>query len=207
MIVKITVKRRASWWRVIAASAFALSLAGCASVYVDGNTKEVPVSEFARPTQAAPVQVFFAFQTKGVANAKATEFLKPRVVGQIKESGLFSAVSDVAAPGAGTLSITLNNVPLSDDAFTKGFVTGLTFGLAGSQVSDGYVCTGKFTPPSGQGAVTKSARHAIHTTIGAASSPSNATKAAGLEDAIYTVTRQVLSQVLNDLSKDPAFKP
>ena len=94
---------------------------------------------------------------------------------------------------------------MTDDAFSKGFVTGLTFGLAGSQVSDGYVCTAKFTPASGQ-AVTKTARHAIHTTLGAAAAaPGNATKAAGMEDAAYTMQRQVLSQVLNDLSKDPAL--
>jgi hypothetical protein len=99
----------------------------------------------------------------------------------------------------------LNNVALSDDAFSKGFVTGLTFGLAGSQVSDGYICTARFTPASGQGAVTKSARHAIHTVLGVAASPGNATKATNLEEAAHTMQRQVLSQVLNDLSRDPAF--
>ena len=53
--------------------------------------------------------------------------------------------------------------------------------------------------------MTKTARHAIHTTLGAAAAPGNATKAAGMEDAALTMQRQVLSQVLNDLSKDPAF--
>lgn len=197
----------ASWWRTIATCALALSLVGCANFYVDGNTKEIPVSEFKKPTQASPVQMFFEFQTKGVANTRATAFLKPKAVSQVKDSDLFSDVSDVSVPEAGTLSITLNNVPLSDDAFSKGFVTGLTFGLAGSQVSDGYVCTAKFTSASGKDAVVKTARHAIHTTVGAASAPGNATKADSNEDAVYTMTRQILSQVLNDLSKDPNFKP
>lgn len=196
-----------SWWRTIATSLLALSLVGCASFYVDGNTKEVPVSEFNKPAQPARVQMFFEFQTKGVANVRGTAFLKPKAVSQVKESGLFSDVSEVSVPGAGTLSITLNNMPLSDDAFSKGFVTGLTFGLAGSQVSDGYVCTAKFTPSSGKDAVVKTARHAIHTTLGAASTPGNATKVDSIEDAVYTMTRQILSQVLNDLSKDPNFKP
>jgi hypothetical protein len=189
----------------LAAVSFAAVMTGCASVYVDGAVKEVPAAQYAKPAKAAPVQLFFEFQTKGVANARATELLKAKVVEQVKASGLFDAVSDQANPAGGTLSITLNNVPLSDDAFTKGFVTGLTFGLAGSQVSDGYVCTLKFTPASGQGAVTKTARHAIHTTLGATSAPGNAVKASGFEDAAYTMTRQVLSQLLLDLSKDPAF--
>lgn len=194
----------ASWCRIAAGLALALLFTGCASVYVDGATKEVPAAQFTKPAKAAPVQVFFEFQTKGVANAQATALLKGKVMEQVKGSGLFDAVSEQASAGGGSLSVTLNNVPMTDDAFSKGFVTGLTFGLAGSQVSDGYVCTAKFTPASGQ-AVTKSARHAIHTTLGAAAAPGNATKAAGMEDAAFTMQRQVLSQVLSDLSKDPAF--
>jgi hypothetical protein len=198
-------QRFASWGRIAAGLAVALLFTGCASVYVDGATKEVPSAQFTKPVKAAPVQVFFEFQTKGVANAQATALLKTKVMDQVKSSGLFAAVSEQASTGGGTLSVSLNNVPMTDDAFSKGFVTGLTFGLAGSQVSDGYVCTAKFTPASGQGVVTKTARHAIHTTLGAAAAPGNATKATGMEDAAFTMQRQVLSQVLNDLSKDPAF--
>lgn len=193
-----------SWRRIASGLALVMLFTGCASIYVDGATKEVPAAQYTKPAKTAPVQVFFEFQTKGVANAQATTLLKGKAMEQIKASGLFDAVSDQPSAGGGLLSVTLNNVPLSDDAFSKGFVTGLTFGLAGSQVSDGYVCTAKFTPASGQ-AVTKTARHAIHTTLGAAAAPGNATKAAGMEDAAYTMQRQVLSQVLNDLSKDPAF--
>jgi hypothetical protein len=195
----------ASWGRLSAAILFAAAMTGCASVYVDGAVKEVPSAQFIKPAKVAPVQLFFEFQTKGVANARATELLKTRVVDQVKASGLFDSVSDQSTATAGTLSLTLNNVPLSDDAFSKGFVTGLTFGLAGSQVSDGYLCTLKFTPASGQAPLVKSARHAIHTTMGAAPTPGNAVKAAGFEDAAFTMTRQVLSQLLDDLSKDPAF--
>lgn len=195
----------ASWCRIAASILLAAVMTGCASFYVDGTTKEVPSAQFTKPAKMAPVQVFFEFQTKGVANAQATSMLKARAIEQIKTSGLFDSVSEQLSPGAGQLSVTLNNVPLSDDAFSKGFVTGLTFGLAGSQVSDGYICTAKFTPAGSQPPLTKSARHAIHTTMGAAATPGNATKATGIEDAVFTMMRQVLSQVLNELSKDPAF--
>lgn len=178
---------------------------GCASHYVDGNTPEVPVASYKKPASVQPVQFLFEFQTKGVANARATQIVAPRVRSQVESSGLFASVSDAPTPGGALLSITLNNVPLSDDAFSKGFMTGLTFGLAGSQVSDGYICTARYTPASGGNAVTAQARHAIHTTMGATSSPGNAVKADNIDAAVTLMTRQVMSQVLDQLSKDPAF--
>lgn len=184
----------------------AAALTGCASVYVDSNTKEVAAAQFKKPDAPKPVQLVFEFQTKGAPNAAVTKLLKAQVVEQVKGSGLFSQVDEAPVAGGALMSITLNNVPLSDDAFTKGFVTGLTFGLAGSQVSDGYVCTVKFLTPGQPQALTKMARHAIHTTIGASSAPPNGIKAASFEAAARTMTQQVVSTVLNDLSQDAAFK-
>lgn len=182
-----------------------VALGGCASFYVDGTTKEVATADFKKPDQPRPVQMLFEFQTKGAANDRATQMLKARVVEQIKASGLFTSVDDAPAPGGALLSITLNNVPLTDDAFSKGFVTGLTFGLAGSKVSDGYVCTARYSPSTGE-PIVKQARHAIHATLGAAAAPGNAAKADNVEAAVTLMTRQVVSNVLNDLSRDPAFK-
>lgn len=181
-------------------------LGGCASAYLDGSTKEVPAAQFKKPASPAPVQVLFDFQTKGVANAQATAFLRERVIEQVKSSGLFSEVGSAAVPSGAVLSVTLNNVPMSDDAFSKGFVTGLTFGLAGSQVSDGYVCTATYRASGNAAPVTKQARHAIHTTVGAAATPGNATKMPDHTQAVYQMTTQVVSNVLNDLSQDASFK-
>lgn len=195
----------AGLWRLVATLLLGLLLSGCASVYVDNGVPEVPSTQFAKPAQTQPVQVFFEFQTKGAPNARASDLVRGRVINQVKDSGLFSSVVEQADPSAGLLSITINNVPLSDDAFSKGFVTGLTFGLAGNQVSDGYVCTARYTPPGSGPAVVKTARHAIHTTIGASGAPQNATKADSVGDAVFTMSRQAVSQLLNELSRDPAF--
>lgn len=184
---------------------YALVLSGCASVYVDGTTKEIPSAQFKKPVTAAPVQLLFEFQTKGVINAQATALLKDKVTEQVRSSGLFSEVSAAGVNGGALLSITLNNVPLNDDAFAKGFVTGLTFGLAGSQVSDGYVCTASYRANGEAAAVIKIARHAIHTTMGAAATPGNATKATDHRAAAFQMTSQVISNVLNDLSLDAKF--
>lgn len=184
----------------------AILLSGCANVYVDGNTKEVSVSQFRKPNQPRPVQAFFEFQTKGVANARATDLLKGQVMDQIKSSGLFSEVSEGPVKGGALLSITLNNIPITDDAFSKGFVTGFTFGIAGSQVTDGYVCTARYVNDVSAQAIVKQARHAIHTTVGNSATPTNATKAKDTKEAVTAMSRQVVSNVLNDLSQDPDFK-
>jgi len=183
-----------------------LALTGCANMYVDGNTQEISTTTFRQPNPKKPVQVMFEFQTKGVANAHATQFLKAKVVDQIRNSGLFSDVSETPVSGGALLSLIINNIPVTDDAFSKGFVTGLTFGLAGSQVTDGYVCSARYLGSNADTPVVKQARHAIHTTIGATSEPQNATKAASAEEAVTTMARQVISSVLHDLSHDPSFK-
>lgn len=195
--------RRAALGMFLATTAF---LGGCASAYLDGNTKEIPATQFQKPASPAPVQVLFDFQTKGVANAQATAMLRDRVVAQVKSSGLFSEVGSNAVPSGAVLSITLNNVPLTDNAFSKGFVTGLTFGLAGSQVSDGYVCTASYRASGDAAPIVKQARHAIHTTVGAAATPGNATKMPDHKEAAFQMTTQVVSNVLNDLSQDASFK-
>jgi len=184
----------------------AILLSGCANMYVDGTTKEISASQFSKPDPVRPVQALFEFQTKGVANASATNFLKTQVLDQIRSSGLFSEVSEGPVRGGALLSITLNNIPITDDAFSKGFVAGFTFGLAGSQVTDGYVCTARYVNDISSSAVVKQARHAIHTTVGNSATPTNATKAADAKDAVTSMTRQVVSNVLNDLSHDAGFK-
>lgn len=119
----------------------------------------------------------------------------------MKTSGLFSAVEETPVADGALLTITINNVPVTDDAFAKGFVTGFTFGLVGSQVTDGYVCTMTHRTTSQPQPRTAAARHAIHTQMGAGSAPSNARKAENVEAAVRTMTREVISTTLNDLSR------
>ncbi|HZT55825.1 MAG TPA: hypothetical protein VFA35_06340, partial [Burkholderiaceae bacterium] len=150
-----------------------IAFTGCATHYIDGSTKEVAAASFRKPAEPKPVQLLFEFQTKGALNTRATDFLKAQVTEQVKGSGLFASVDDKPVAGGGLLSVTLNNVPLTDDAFTKGFVTGFTFGLVGSQVSDGYVCTVKYAAAQQNDMIVKTARHAIHTAMGAKDAPPN----------------------------------
>jgi hypothetical protein len=189
---------------IIAVLAGSTMLTGCATPYVDTMTKEVAVSQFKKPAQAKPVTVSFEFQTKGAPNSHATDFLKAQVTDQVANSGLFANAAGV--PDAGKLQVVLNNVAIEgQNPAAAGFVTGLTFGAVGSTVTDGYICTISYLPPGQAQPVQVSARHAIHTTMGASGAPANAEKSPNMEAAVRKMTRDVVSTALRDLSSSPNF--
>lgn len=196
-----TLFRHAATALLLAGSAM---LTGCASFYVDTATKEVASTQFKKVAQPRPVQLSFEFQSAGAPNAQATALLRGQVTDQVMGSGLFSGI--VADGKAAMLSVTVNNLPAdTGGAAAKGFVTGLTFGLAGNVVTDYYECKVTYLP-AGQGTpVVASAKHAIHTKLGAAGDPANAVKSASIEDAVRTMTRQIVSNALNELSQQPAL--
>lgn len=188
---------------IVAALAGAAMLTGCATSYVDTMTKEVAVADYRKPAQGKPVTVAFEFQTNGAPNSQATEFLKAQVKEQVANSGLFT---DAGASDAGKLQVVLNNVALAgQNPAAAGFVTGLTFGAVGSTITDGYVCTITYLPPGQSQPVQVSARHAIHTTMGASGAPANAEKSPNMEAAVRKMTRDVVSTALRDLSNAQNF--
>ena len=190
-----------------AAAVAVFTLSGCASMYVDNGMPDVPASAYVRPPTPQPVQMLFTFKTKGTANTKATELLKKNATDAVMASGLFASVGSAPTPGGTLLSVTIDNVPVTSekDAMAKGFTTGLTFGLAGSQVTDGYVCTVDYIASPSAAKITKVVHHAIHTNIGAHSAPANSTKAASAMAAIKTVVNQAIGNALKELSADPGF--
>ncbi|MCB2036598.1 MAG: hypothetical protein KDF56_06795 [Ottowia sp.] len=181
-------------------------MAGCATHYVDGAVKDTPASAYARPAHPHPVQLVVEFQTKGAANARATELVKPMVVQAVDASGLFSGVQATPAENAGLLSVTIDNVPLTDDAYRKGFLAGLTLGVAGSTVTDGYVCTVTYTGPGGPSPIVRKSKHAIHTALGAEGAPAGGIKTSSIQEAVSIAMRQMVGAALSALSHDPAFK-
>jgi hypothetical protein len=181
-------------------------LAGCASYYVDGSVHEVPVASMAKPAQPKPVQLVVEYQTRGRKDARATEQGRAIVADAVRASGLFSEVRDAPAEGAGVLTVTLNHLPPTENTTGKSLILGATLGLAGQQVTDDYTCTLSYAAPGQAAPIVKTARHAIHTTVGVTSAPPNSWKAADKYDAANTMVRQVLSVTLDELSHDPEFK-
>jgi hypothetical protein len=193
--------RRAALAAMVAGSAL---LTGCASFYVDTATRDVPVAQFKKVANPKPVALSFEFQSRGAPNPRATEYLRAQVQEQVAGSGLFSAVG--GGSDSARLNVELNNVPKDgDNAMGKGFVTGLTFGLAGNVVTDLYECKVTYLPPGQSTPLVATAHHAIHTSLGATDGPANAVKSASMEEAIRTMTRQVVANALNGLSQQAAF--
>ena len=102
-----------------------LMLSGCAiSPYLDSGLQELKPEEKVAVASPKPVQMLFEFQTKGVANGQATDFVKGEVLTTVQASGLFTQVGPAPVTDGALLHVVINNVPNTDDAFAKGFTTG-----------------------------------------------------------------------------------
>jgi hypothetical protein len=179
-----------------------LSLSACVvpQHYVDATLGETHLSELKKPAAPQPIQLLFEFRTKGVANARATTGIKPRVEAELARSGLFSAVSAEPVASGRKLAISIDNVePEGQNAKQKGFVTGLTLGLNGNTVSDDYVCTFTYLEP-GHDPVTKEVHHTIFTTVGVTNPPKGLTPVS-VADAVGTVIRQAVDKGLAEIDQ------
>ena len=186
------------------AAACIITLGGCVSPYVDNGLAELRPEDKVSAANPKPVQFLFEFQTKGVGNGQGTDFLKGEVMTAVQNSGLFTQVGASPVADGALLHITINNVPLTDDAFAKGFATGFTLGLVGSTATDGYICTIDYLA-GGSRKIEQITRDAIYSNIGAKGAPPHADKVASLEIAAKTVTRRMVANGLNDLAKNPDF--
>ena len=186
----------------LASIACALLMSGCASFYVDPALPRAGKDSFPAVKASQPVQFLYEFKTRGVVNARATESTRNHAVAAVESSGLFLSVSSVPVDGP-KLSVVIDNVPITSesDAMGKGFVTGLTFGLIGSNVTDGYIAAA--TLDDGRGDVRSArAQHAIHATIGLASPPAGLT-AVPAGQAVREVVEQLILHLLKDLKRQP----
>ena len=180
-------------------------MSGCSvSPYVDTGLPDLGPQEKVAVANPKSVQLIFEFQTNGVGNGQATDLFKSEVLSTVRDSGLFLQPGAAPVPDGSLLHIVINNVALTDDAVSKGFATGLTLGLAGSTVTDGYICTVDYLV-GGTKKIEQVTRDAIYSNIGAKASPPHAEKMPSVLIAVKTVTRRTVSHALNDLAKSPDF--
>jgi len=176
-------------------------LSGCLSTkhYIDPTLPKIDIASLKQPTTPQPVQVFFEFQTNGTTNTKATEYVRPIVLDTIKKSKLFSDVVTAPTTAQRKLFVTINNLVNMDDAKARGFTTGLTFGLSGTMVTDGYQLTAS-DAMTGRDEVKHSYKHAIYTTIGNADGPAGLSEVPKA-DAVRLAMEGLTLNLLNDMSK------
>jgi hypothetical protein len=192
------------WLRAGALVTLTAILTGCASFYVDPTLPQVRAEQIRKPAAPQPTQLLVEFQTNGAANARATEHVAPIVQKAVVQSGLFSEVKKEPTPSQALLTVTINNIGDVKQAAAKGFVTGLTFGLAGSAITDGYICTIRYARADGAAFSTK-VEHALITAMGAGSAPAGLQPAASAQEAIEQIMSQMVLTGMQRLSIDPAF--
>ena len=139
------------------------------------------------------LRLIVEFQRDGKPFPKADPTLRDNTERVLRASGVIVPVTD---EGEGTIKIVLNNIG-EKGAVAKGIGTGLTFGLAGTTVTDAYEMTISITA-NGKTIERTAMKHALHTAIG------NTTIPDGIETmppnvAFERVLEQLILRALRDM--------
>lgn len=183
--------------------ALMIATSGCLSLkaYVDPQLPRVGYADLLARATTKPVSLRVEFHRNGEPATLGASTARGAVRTVVEKSKLFSALLDKPGDDVDRLEIVLDNVGDTGDAAGKGALTGLTFGAKGSQVTDGYVFTATFRAV-GKPAVTKTYRHAIHSTIGNAEGPPGLVAEESLRAAFDKVVEGLVLNLLLDLQKD-----
>jgi hypothetical protein len=187
-----------------------LLVSGCISVrsYVDPTLPSVPKVTAAslRKSDAPPlVDLQVAFLSNGTPNARGAEFARKRMAARLDASGIVRVAPSSASASPYTLRITMENLADTNSAFSRGFVTGLTFGLSGSSVTDFYVFDAALERP-GRAPVQLSLKHTITSLTGSGDGPPGQ-QAMHLEDAILRVLDELVDTMLRDFQAKGLLLP
>ncbi|MCG3174984.1 MAG: hypothetical protein GMKNLPBB_03318 [Myxococcota bacterium] len=179
-----------------------LICSGCTSIksYVDPQFRDATYQSIQNTDAPKYVTVSVEFQVNGKPQKRHNGTVYRKVSRVLAATRLFAEASAGKASESGQLHVIVNNVGDVGAAFGKGFATGLTFGLAGSQVVDGYIMTATYTPLGGV-PTTREYKHAIHSTVGMHSAPEGMV-AVPLADAFDQVVEEMLLNYLRDLQSD-----
>lgn len=190
--------RRAGSFVILAALAALMTGCMTAKQYVDPQLPKVSLSDLKPAVDKKTVQLFYEFKTNGAFNAKVTESSRELILDNLKKSNLFNDIVVAPTVAERKLFVTINNIPMTKDSASKGYMAGLTLGAAGTLVTDGYQMDAAYDAP-GRAEIKHSYQHALHTTIGNADGP------AGLEpvpqgQGIKLIFDGLMMNLLRDMS-------
>jgi hypothetical protein len=145
-----------------------VSVSGCLSTkaYVDLQYRRATYSEIGHVDTKYKANIDVEFQRNGKHFSNADNELRGHVESVFRATGV---VVPTTEPVELKIKVIANNIADLAAARTKGFATGLTFGVAGTTVTDYYEVTIEYQNGGMKGRSTY--KHAIHTTIGNASAP------------------------------------
>jgi hypothetical protein len=177
--------------------------------YVDNTLGNVKAEEKVVPQQPKPVQILFEFQRDGQPNPRATKEVKPWALDSLKQSGVFSEVTEAPVVDGAVLSIKFNNVVKKeelDKAKKEGLRAGLGFGLFGGVVAtDNYIVSFEYIAATGAAPITTTVNHALHMKYGKKDVEIPGTQVKNVKEAVQTVVRQAMLRGTNNIAADPNF--
>lgn len=156
--------------------------------YADPKYHTSDYDQIQRLSSPLPVSVDAQFERNGVAYPAVDAKLREVVERTLRASGAFVVSEDSA--NAAKVHVVANNMADIDSARSKGFRTGLTFGVSGSTVADYYEFKFSYRDADGKERE-NSYRHAIQTNMGDVAIPASATPttpAAAFEKVVEDVT-------------------
>lgn len=172
------------------------ALAGCATPksYLDPSVPKASYDDIRKRIEPLKLRLVVEFQRNGEHYAKADSTLKDNAERVLRGTGVIVASDDKPV---GEIKIVVNNIADMSNVVGKGFVTGLTFGLAGSTVMDAYEVSISVTV-NGKTINHAGVKHAIYTIIGKKSAPD------GVETippniAFERVLEQMILRALHDM--------
>ena len=181
------------------------TLPGCISTkfYVDPQYHQTSYNDLHRLAPPYVLAVTVEFQRNGQPKPSVDAAIRADIERSLRASGVVLPY-DGTRPADGQISFVLNNIADMGAAAAKGFGTGLTFGLAGSHVMDGYEMTVRVT--QGASVTERKYQHAIHETVGVASAPAGM-HAVDAGTAVNQVIDELVLTCLKDLQAAGVLRP
>jgi hypothetical protein len=173
------------------------SLSACISSksYVDPQYKTSAGDQIKPVAKKHLIKVEVEFQRNGKHLAKIDKILQADVEKALNISGVVSPDKN----GTATIKVTLNNVADLGNAAAKGAGTGLTLGLAGSDVQDLYEVNIDMTQSNGN-VVHKTYKHALRTIVGRKAPPANV-ELTTPANAFSKVVEDLILNFIKDMQK------
>lgn len=171
-------------------------LTGCISAksYVDPKYGAISYTDAKKPAKSHDAKIDIVFQRNGEHMPRVDKELRTNVEKIFINSGVVTPAANAANI---TIKVTCNNIADIKGAMAKGFGTGLTFGAAGSAVTDFYQVTIELK--QGDVVIEKKYDHAIHTTIGNKPAPVQGVTPVKPVEAFGGVIEDVVLQFIKEM--------
>lgn len=183
-------------FRVIVAVALsAVVLSACVNPrsFVDPSQPKLSYENLNKRSEPLKLKLAVEFQRNGEPFPKADTTLRDNSERILRGTGV---VIPAENGYEGEIKIVVNNIADRGQAATKGFGTGLTFGLVGTTVMDAYEMSVTITA-NGKTVTRTAIKHALFTAIGNTSLPEGV-EAVPINVAFGRVLEQMLLRALQD---------